>query len=145
VAIADIQELVVGQSTKVFQQNPIPEHKDLSFSLIYGGGARTLDVVCKVHLLGPFRNRDASPNHHAACRLATVYHLKDRTEFQTWTLGIKALMQRQVTPSMVEGIAKSTAAKDRVQVVVDKRSARLVVREGAHSACGDQVFWRSPD
>lgn len=53
VAIADIQELVVGQSTKVFQQNPIPEHKDLSFSLIYGGGARTLDVVCKVRRLPP--------------------------------------------------------------------------------------------
>ena len=48
VAINDIQELVRGQGTKVFQQNPIPEHQDLSFSLVYNGGARTLDIVCKV-------------------------------------------------------------------------------------------------
>jgi len=47
VKFSEITEVIRGQKTKVFLQNPIPEHKDLSFSLVYGKD-RTLDLVCKV-------------------------------------------------------------------------------------------------
>ena len=48
VELAEVSELRLGQNTKVFSSNPIPEHEDLSFSLIYSGGNRSLDIVCKV-------------------------------------------------------------------------------------------------
>ena len=39
-----------------------------------------------------------------------------------------------MTPAIMERLSKSTQGADRVQVVVDKGSTRLVVRDGAEPA-----------
>lgn len=65
ISIKQIQELVKGQKTKVFEGNPIPEYEAISFSLLYKQGnlLRSLDIVCK-----------------------------DRTEYDFWTVGMEALI-----------------------------------------------------
>jgi len=80
VAIQQIQELVKGQKTKVFQDNPIPEYESLSFSLIYKCGtlSRSLDIVCK-----------------------------DRTEFDCWTVGLEALLDGFSDTVAVKDFGKS--------------------------------------
>ncbi|XP_057294266.1 uncharacterized protein LOC130622774 [Hydractinia symbiolongicarpus] len=65
VAIHHITELQHGQKTKVFEDNPIPEYEAISFSVLYkqANVQRSLDIVCK-----------------------------DRTEYDTWTVGLQALL-----------------------------------------------------
>lgn len=87
----------------MFQQNPIPEHQDLSFSLAYRGG-RTLDIVCK-----------------------------DRREYDLWIRGITALRSKEVSADEAARIRKeaSSGGGNKVQVVIEKNTAKLVVREDA--------------
>ncbi|XP_065666204.1 uncharacterized protein LOC100209924 [Hydra vulgaris] len=65
VAIGDIEEVITGQKTKIFEGNPIPEYEAISFSVIYkqGNTKRSLDIVCK-----------------------------DRVEYDIWTVGLQALI-----------------------------------------------------
>jgi len=93
VPIKAIKELLKGQQTKVFQQNPIPEHFDLSFSLLYGSDGRTLDVVCKV-----------IPTPYAQSCLLTYLAPQDRAEFELWTTGLLSLIKNEVTQETIEQI-----------------------------------------
>eukprot|EP00794_Sanderia_malayensis_P003524 gene3523-4025_t len=85
VAIQKIQGLVRGQTTKVFQVNPIPEYESLSFSLIYKQGpiTRTLDIVCK-----------------------------DRAEFDIWTVGLDALLDGFSDISAVTDFAEKVSCDE---------------------------------
>lgn len=104
---SEVTEVIHGQKTKVFQQNPIPEHKDLSFSLIYARD-RSLDLVCK-----------------------------DKREFEVWISGIEALRKGQVSPQDLEAIRSSIKAEggDKVQVVFDNYFTKVVIKEGLASTC----------
>lgn len=64
VIISQINEIIRGQKTKVFEGNPIPEYEAISFSIMYktGNQERSLDIVCK-----------------------------DRVEYDIWTAGLEAL------------------------------------------------------
>jgi len=106
VRFTEIVEVVRGQTTKVFQQNPIPAHKELSFSLIYGKEKKSLDLVCK-----------------------------DRREFEVWFNGIEALRKGSVTQSQLEDLRKSSDGneKDKLQVVFEDKFgfSKVVIREDA--------------
>ena len=53
-------------------------------------------------------------------------------------------MQKQVTPAMAERVTKGAQGTGRVQVVMDKGSTRLVVREGACADRGPSERERDP-
>ena len=67
VPIKNIDSLLRGQKSKVFESNAIPEYEDKSFSVLYKEASsntlRSLDIVCK-----------------------------DRAEYDLWTTGLDALL-----------------------------------------------------
>lgn len=65
VLTAQMTELMKGQTTKVFQNYPVPQRESMSFSVVYkiARSLQTIDVVCF-----------------------------DKQQFDTWTSGLQALM-----------------------------------------------------
>ncbi|KJE88637.1 hypothetical protein CAOG_00256 [Capsaspora owczarzaki ATCC 30864] len=102
VLVAEISEVLKGQQTRVFQSNRMPEFEERSFSIVYQGN-RTLDIICK-----------------------------DRREHDVWISGLQALVNRatgDIDLSQLRATAPETDQK--LQVVIDKGSTRVLIREDA--------------
>lgn len=71
--LADVDDIVLGQTTQTFERHLTPELDTASFSLLYHGRKRSLDLIAK-----------------------------NPTEFKVWTEGLRTLCQRARTGSRVE-------------------------------------------
>ncbi|XP_043696423.1 PH, RCC1 and FYVE domains-containing protein 1-like [Telopea speciosissima] len=109
-----VTNIIHGQKTVNFQRHPQPEKESQSFSLVYGNGECTLDLICK-----------------------------DKEQADSWVLGLRALISRSDRPKSLNLWSRrgaQTCANS--PVGYSRRKKDLELLEGSikvsqmHSLCG---------
>ncbi|KJE88641.1 hypothetical protein, variant 11 [Capsaspora owczarzaki ATCC 30864] len=129
VLVAEISEVLKGQQTRVFQSNRMPEFEERSFSIVYQGN-RTLDIICKDR-----REHDVwISGLQVSIPLCVSRGVARATNnFCLFVGWIEQALVNRATGDIDLSQLRATAPEtdQKLQVVIDKGSTRVLIREDA--------------